>query len=98
MSNPDPIYHNEQVLAQAIIMQAVRDWRDARYKLYVNPSNHFAESDMRSCERFFRSVWFQRLTTVDGRWLLRRMKSECPNRPRRGFDRDCLSIRNNSLR
>ena len=91
---PDRISHNEQILAQAIIMQAVRDWRAAKYKLYINPENRFAASDLRECERFFESVWFQRLSTVDGRWILRKMQTEYPKKPSRGNDFDCLSLNN----
>lgn len=90
---PSPISHNEQILAQAIIMQAVRDWRAAKYKLYINPDNRFAASDIYACERFFRSAWFQRLTTADGEWILRCMQDEIPRKPSRGNDHDCLSMR-----
>ena len=89
---PDLISHNEQILAQAIIMQAVRDWRAARWKLSVNPNNRFAASDIYACERFFRSAWFQRLTTADGEWILRCMREEIPRKPSRGKGHDCLSM------
>ena len=55
----------EQLLANAIILQAVNDYR--------------ARSDKRSfgeIERFFRSEWFAMLTKLDGEALLEKLREE----------------------
>ena len=55
----------EQLLANAIILQAVNDYR--------------ARSDKRTIgeiERFFRSEWFAMLTKLDGEALLEKLREE----------------------
>lgn len=63
-------------LANAIILQAVKDWRAARRKLKRKPQNESARSELESCERFFRSEWFTTLTDVDGTVILRKLYEE----------------------
>lgn len=63
-------------LANAIVLQAVKDWRAARRKLKRKPQNESARIELESCERFFRSDWFTELTDVDGRVLLRKLYEE----------------------
>ena len=63
-------------LANAIIVQAVRDWRDSVRKLKKNPAHTDSLHMKAECERFFLSKWFTALTTVDGSWLLRKLKEE----------------------
>ncbi len=52
-------------LANAIVLSAVRDYR--------NSSN---EDEIKSIERFFRSDWFSVLTSVDAEFLIRTLREE----------------------
>lgn len=63
-------------LASAIILQAVKDWRSAVRKLKKRPRYDPAKQMKEECEQFFLSEWFEQLTSVDGRYLLRKLKQE----------------------
>ena len=63
-------------LAQAVILQTVKDYRTARKKLKYHPKNKDAKLMIEDCERFFRSDWFGVLTSVDGQMLLRKLQEE----------------------
>ena len=52
-------------LANAIIVQAVKDYRQTR-----NPA------DRATLERFFRSEWFSILTKLDGEALIEQLRKE----------------------
>ena len=69
-------YDPYEKLANAIILQAVRDWREARHKLKKRPKNEDAKLMIEDCEAFFRSEYFNLLTTLDGERLLRKLKEE----------------------
>lgn len=63
-------------LANAIILQAVKDYREARKKLKKRPKNEDAKLTVSDCEAFFRSEWFKALTNVNGEMLLRKLREE----------------------
>lgn len=63
-------------LAQAVILQAVKDYRTERAELKYYPKNKDTKFMIEDCERFFRSEWFGVLTSVDGQLLLRRLQEE----------------------
>ena len=63
-------------LANAIILQAVKDYRTARKKLKKYPKNKDAKLMVEDCERFFRSDWFAALTGIDGQLLLKKLQEE----------------------
>ena len=65
-----------QNLANAIILTAVKDWRQARRKLKRKPKNEDAKAQLSECEDFFRSSWFAALTDVDGEMLIRKLYEE----------------------
>lgn len=67
---------NYENLADAIILQAVRDYRMARKSLKASPRNRTAMADKNEIERFFRSGWFSVLTSVDGEMLIRSLQME----------------------
>lgn len=71
-NNIDPY----EKLANAIILQAVRDYRTANKKLHGRRKNTEAQDTKERCLRFFRSGWFQVLTTVDAEYLIRRLDQE----------------------
>ena len=63
-------------LANAIVLQAVKDWRKAVKTLKKRPRYEAAKQMRDDCERFFRSDWFEELTSVDGSVILRKLKQE----------------------
>lgn len=63
-------------LANAIVLQAVKDYRTALKRIKMNPTNKDAMSDAMECERFFRSGWFSTLTSVDGEYLINKLREE----------------------
>lgn len=67
---------NYENLANAIILQAAKDYRMALKSLKANPRNRTAMSDKDEIERFFRSGWFSVLTSVDGEMLIRSLQME----------------------
>ncbi len=67
---------NYERLANAIIIQAVKDYRVALKGLKADKKNSAARSIKRKVERFFRSEWFEMLTDADGEKLLRSLKQE----------------------
>ena len=52
-------------LANAIILQAVKD-----YRLTDD------ERELQEIERFFRSGWYKALTSVDGEYLIQKLREE----------------------
>lgn len=67
---------NYENLANAIILQAVKDYRMALKSLKANPRNRTAMADKDEIKRFFRSGWFSVLTSVDGEMLIRSLQME----------------------
>ena len=63
-------------LANAIILQAVKDYREARKKHKKRPKNEDAKLMIADCEAFFRSDWFKALTELDDEMLLRKLQEE----------------------
>lgn len=56
-------------LANAIILSAVADYRAALKKVKRNPKSKAAIDEALQIEKFFRSSWYQQLTSVAGiRW------------------------------
>ena len=66
----------QEELCNAIIFQAVCDWRDARAKLIMNPEDRKAAKEMLDAEKFFLSEWFGKLTNLIGFELLERLIKE----------------------
>lgn len=66
-------------LAIAIVVQAVKDWRDAVKELKKWPRDGDSRAVKRECEEFFLSDWFGRLTGMDGVYFLRKLKEEAYN-------------------
>ena len=71
-TNGDP-YEN---LANAIILTAVDDYRRALKKYSKNPDSKSAKAEVDSLERFFRSQWDSVLTSVEGEFLIRKLRAE----------------------
>ena len=65
-----------QELANAVVMQAVKDWRSAVRALRKDPNDSEAAEMMEDCESFFCSSWFTALTDADGSYILQKLKEE----------------------
>lgn len=63
-------------LANAIVLQAVSDYRVALKKIKAHPKNREAISEALEIEKFFRSGWYSILTDADGEYLIRRLQDE----------------------
>ena len=63
-------------LANAIIVEASRDYRTARRILSRNPGNLQARYQLNSTIDFFESQWYEALTVMDGKELLRKLEEE----------------------
>ncbi len=66
----------EQRLANAIIVQAADDYRTCIRNLRINPRHKESRTMLEDCERFFRSEWYQMLTTVDGEMIMQKIREE----------------------
>lgn len=66
------ITHYEN-LANAIVVQAIQDYKAAKRVYNKNPNNHTAKRELVQLERFFHSNWYRMLTNIDAGWLIDRM-------------------------
>ena len=64
------------MLANAIVKQAAEEYRNARRILIRMPNAVTPKEKIQDVEKFFRSEWYQLLTSVDGEYLLRRLEEE----------------------
>ena len=67
---------NYQNFANAIILQAVKDFRAAYRRLKRFPNESAAQSEVRDITTFFCSQYFNALTTLDGPSLLQKIIDE----------------------
>lgn len=65
-----------QELANAIVMQAVKDYRIALLHSKKRPDNNGYKIEVASLERFFHSGWFGELTSLNAEYLIRRVNEE----------------------
>ncbi len=63
-------------LANAIIVQAVKDYREALQRLDRHPEKNDYNAEVKSLERFFCSGWYQILTDLDGNLLMRKVREK----------------------
>ena len=64
-------------LANAIIIQACKDYRKA-YKRYLRRyrSTDKPDEELVELENFFRSDWYNTLTSIDGEYIMARIRKE----------------------
>ena len=67
---------NYENLANGIVLQAVKDYREALKNLKRNPKNSEAEYTKMEVELFFSSSWYKVLTDLDPEFLLEKLKEE----------------------
>lgn len=65
-----------EALANAIIVQAVLDYKAARRILLKHPEDILAQAEVTKIKRFFHSKWFRTLTNVDGDYLIRQVEAD----------------------
>ena len=63
-------------LANAIIIQAAKDYRSAMKRLSKHPYDGRASQMKHDAESFFNSGWLWHLTDVDGAFLMRKLRAE----------------------
>lgn len=72
--------NNIEHLNNAVVLQAVQDYRHARKTLASERATNYARAkaidDIKSIEKFFLSEDLTRFTEVDGAYLLRKLKEE----------------------
>lgn len=61
-------------LANAIVEQAAKDYRDALIRLNKNPNDLLAEECKNECQNFFERET-DLYTNLDGKWLMREIES-----------------------
>lgn len=66
----------QENLAHAIILQAVRDYRDVSKILKKYPKHELSLKMQEEIEDFFLSDWFTVLTKLDGEALLEKLREE----------------------
>ena len=65
-----------QRLANAIVCQAVKDYRLALLRLRRNPKDRIAREMVQDCEKFFRSEWCYLLSGMDADYFLRKLRDD----------------------
>ena len=63
-------------LANAIIIQAAKDYREVLRQLLYEPDNELAAMKKKKIEQFFQSEFYCALTSIDGRTLIERLNEE----------------------
>ena len=63
-------------LANAIVLQAVMDYRAALRRLKKNPDRKELLDTVMIIEKFFHSEWYQILTNVDAAYLINKIRKE----------------------
>lgn len=69
--------------ANAIIAQAVEDYRWALRKIHKDPHSERAKRFIVEGDRFFNSEWFELLTGLDGKALQTELKKEAEGTKRK---------------
>ena len=67
---------NYQALANAVILQAVKDFKPAYRRLKRHPNDKLAQDTVREITKFFCSDYFGALSDLDGPALLNRIIRE----------------------
>ncbi len=76
MTGKNQIEDPYERLANAIILNAVADYRAALKKIKRNPKSKAAIDEALQLEKFFGSSWYQQLTSVDEKFLIRKLQEE----------------------
>ena len=63
-------------LANAIVLQAVKDYRTALKRVARHPKYRDGLATKNECEQFFRSSWFGVLTEINPEMLMKKLQME----------------------
>ena len=77
------MYENYKNLANAIILQAVKDFKPAYRRLKKHLNDRLAQDTVREITRFFCSDYFCALSDLDGPALLNRIMREIDEKGKR---------------
>ena len=70
------MHENWEMLAHAVILKAVEDYRAARKRLGRTSDPKGVQATIRELEGFFRSSYFSQLTDLDPEYLIEKLKEE----------------------
>ena len=65
-----------EALGNAIILQAVKDYRVALKRIKANPKNRTALDEALTIEKYFRGPLYSVLTSVDPEFLISKLRAE----------------------
>ena len=68
-----------QMLANAIVLQAAKDYRELCRKIEKNPNNHEARREIKMIEDFFLNGSVDIFTAADGATILKKLKEQLRN-------------------
>ena len=77
-----------ELLAEAIIIQAVQDYRTLGKHPIIQNTNGVVVND-EEIKEFFYSNWFKHLTHVDGKYVFRKLEKERENE---SIPRKCCTV------
>ncbi|QAT62992.1 hypothetical protein EQM13_16190 [Acidilutibacter cellobiosedens] len=63
-------------LANAIVITAVKDYRDVLKKLKKHPNSNYLQHTKNEIERFFHSKWYSVLTDIGPEFLIKKLNEE----------------------
>ncbi len=86
----DPKLYAVEELANAIIIKAAHDYREAMKNLWLCPRSACDKHTIIECESFFRSPYFNMLTAIDGVWLMNKLKDEFETKTKKELAK-CIS-------
>ena len=86
----DPMLYAAEELANAVVIQAAIDYRQAMKDLWLCPRDAKAKYMLEDCENFFKSRYFNFYTSINGVWLMNKLKEEFETKTRKELEK-CIS-------
>lgn len=81
----DPMLYAAEELANAVVIRAAIDYRQAMKDLWLCPRDAKAKYMLEDCENFFKSRYFNFYTSINGFWLMNKLKEEFETKTRKEF-------------
>ena len=73
------LQENWEDLANAIVVQAVKDYASAYRRLLRRPNNRLAQKEITELERFFYGTWYAALTDLSPIYLIAKLREAIEN-------------------